>query len=311
METLRTLREQVLSWLDESGDTGTTKKNVDYAINQSIVKRLTMTNWPFMKHGPITFNFVADQQIYSLHQDFLRPFYFRNKKTGRFLIEIPDRELEGSQANWFEDREGVKFRWGGRSPVLSQPNGTITIVSGSSLDTGSTKKITVYGETTNGLDSEDLIPQGTDEVTGLKTFTKILGITKASSWSGTLTVSSGGVTLLNLLPTEFGRSYQTIHLLFKPSSTDEIEYDFYRRPRKLVNDNDIPDTPYPYSLIHVWDALLDLTAYDGRIDPGRIQIWGKNQMDLETQMRNDFLEGRAIGSRPRKIRDVLGDFDDF
>jgi hypothetical protein len=315
METLRTLREQVLDWLDESGDTGTTKKLVDHAINKSHVNRLTMSNWPFMKWGPLTFSLVKNQREYALHQEFLRPYYFRNKtKSGVYLIEVPDRDLTQTQIDWNQAIDGRHFRFAGRGQVQAQPSSAsvITISSSSVSDVGSTKKITIYGESTDGMTSEDINPNGTSDVAGLTQFTKILGVTKASAWSGTMTMTSnaGAVTNLKLLPTEFGRNYQNIHLLYLPSTTDVIEYDFYRKPRKLSADNDVPDTPYPYSLIHVWDSLLDLSAYDGRVDSGRLSIWAKNQNELEIQMRQEFLEGRSLGARPRHVRDVIGDWDE-
>lgn len=309
METLRSLREQVLSWLDEAGDTGTTKTLVDYAINKSHADRLTKQNWPFMKWGPVTFSLVPGQREYTLHQEFLRPSYFRNtSRSGIYLVEVPEREIPQTLADWNSDQDGRLFRYGGRWPVQSQPSGIFTITSSSVNDVGSTKKITIFGETTDGMASEDINPNGQTGVDGQLTFTKILGVTKASAWSGTLTVSVGGTTILKLFPNEFGRSYQSIQLLFLPTAADVVEYDFYRKPRKLANDYDVPDTPYPYSLIHVWDALLDLTAYDGRIDSGRLEIWRRNQADLDAQMRNDFLEGRSAAARARHIRDVVGDF---
>jgi hypothetical protein len=315
METLSSLRNQVLAWLDEVGDTGTTKLLADYSINKSHATRLTSTNWPFMKWGPITFSYVAGQKEYSLHQEFLRPSYFRNKtQSGVWLVEVPEREVTQTGANRNLDQDGKYFQFGARSQVAAQPSASsvMSIVSSSTGDIGSTKKVTIYGETVDGMASEDINPNGLTVVPGLIAFTRILGVSKASAWSGTLTMTSnaGAVTNLKLFGTEFGRNYQTIQLLFSPTTADVIEYDFYRKPRKLTNDNDQPDIPYPYSLILVWDALLDISADDGRIDGARKAVWEKNQRELEAQMRNDFLEGRSLAARPRHVRDTVGDFGD-
>lgn len=314
METLSSLRNQVLDWLDESGDTGTTKKLVDHSLNKSHATRLTATNWPFMKWGPITFSFVSGQKEYSLHQEYLRPNYFKNKtQSGIWMIEVPEREKIGTGADRNLDTDGKYFQFGARSQVAAQPSSSsvVSIVSSTGGDIGSTKKITVYGETVDGMASEDINPNGLTPVPGLIPFTRILGVSKASAWSGTMTMTSNGgaVTNLKLFGTEFGRNYQTIQLLFSPSGADVIEYDFYRKPRKLSNDNDQPDIPYPYSLILVWDALLDISANDGRIDSARKAVWEKNQRELEGQMRNDFLEGRSLAARPRHVRDTVGEYE--
>lgn len=315
METLRSLREQVLDWLDESGDTGTTKKLVDHAINKSHANRLTMVQWPFMKYGRGNLTLVPGKVEYALHQEFLRPYYFRNiSKGGIYLVEVPQRELSQVGIDWTKDQDGRHFEWGGRWQVERQPAAAsvLTIVSSSTGDVGTTKKITVMGETPDGITSEDISPNGQNPVAGLVQFTKILGITKASAWAGTLTITAdaGATTVLKLFGNEFGRNYQVIRLLFTPTTADVVEYDFFRKPRKLSLDYDSPDTPYPYSLIHVWDALLDISAYDGRIDGGRKALWERNQGELEIQMRNEFLEGRTIAARTRRVRDVIGDYDE-
>src|SRR5581483_6661921 len=123
----------------------------------------------FMLWGPTTFALVPGQQNYTLHQEFLRPFYFINKsKNGQYLVEIPARELVQTDVNWNTDQDGRHFRWGGRQQVQTQPPtaSVLTIVSTSGNDTGVTKAIIIYGETPDGLATESITPNGLTPVSG-------------------------------------------------------------------------------------------------------------------------------------------------
>jgi hypothetical protein len=73
-------------------------------------------------------------------------------------------------------------------------------------------------------------------------------------------------------------------------------------------DNDIPDVPFPYTKILVFDALLDLAAYNGQMDNGRIGLWTKRIQDLEAQMFMNS-DPSIVGATSRSVR-VTGDFED-
>lgn len=304
----------MLFYLDEATDTGTTRTNVNNALNQAHIQRLTDYKWKFMLWDtPITFPIVPGQRSYSLHQEFGRPFYFRNITTRRLMRETPSRNIDSQNVDWENDGENERFALWGLQHVQNQPSSpsVITIVSSSALDVGSTKAITVRGDTSDGVTTEQINPNGTTPVVGLVQFTKILRVTKAASWAGTMTMTSnsGAVTNLKLFPTELGRHYLQFYLLFNPASADTIQYRFYRRPSPLVNDNDIPDVPDPHSVILVWDALLLLAAYDSRIDPLRLAIWRDNQDRAYLAMCQAFLDGQSLGAEPKFL--ARGGDDDF
>jgi hypothetical protein len=303
--TLKDLRDEVLGWLDEGGDTGTTKTNVDNAINQAHFNRLTKELWPFMIWDtPETFTYTSGLQTYPLHMEFHRPFYFWNRTKNTYLREVPARTLAPSGARWNTDRDQMTYTLWGRSPVQKQPTtpGAVSIVSSSASDASASKNVTFRGISNGSVQTETLTPNGTSLVTGTTTFSKILGITKAADWAGNLTVSSGSDTLLQLNPSEFGRSYQQMFLLGAPSTADVIEYRFYRMPAPLTADRDVPDIPPPFSRVLVFDALLMLYAYDAQTEPARMGEFQKWQAELDQGLRVAHLEQQGLESEPQFVR---------
>lgn len=307
METLKTLRDQCLYLLDEAGDTGTTKTNIDNFINQAHQSRCVMKQWPFMLWDtPETFTTADGDQLYALHSEFMFPSYFFNRTKKKYLVESNSRQIEPSGVRWNEDVQGERFMLWGRTPVQNQPAAasTVRIVSSSASDTQSSKAITIKGVTASGVTSESLTPNGATLVTSTNSYSKILAVTKAAVWVGnmTMTSDSGAVTNLTLFPNELGRNYQQIYLLFDPDAADVIEYRFYRKPSQLTADNDIPDIPDPFSQILVWEAALMIAAYNNMAEEGRVKMWRERMLRWEDAMERTFFEGGSIAAEPRFIR---------
>lgn len=308
--TLKELRDEVLSWLDASGNSGSISTNVDNAINEAHRRRLTAETWPFMIWDTAeTFTLADGDQLYTLHHEFHKPFYFYNQTRKVYLTEVSARQLGPSGARWNTDKDVSKFVLWGRTPVAQQPTAAsvITIVSSSASDSSAAKAITVRGVTSSGLEEESITPNGASSVDGTKSFSKIIGVTKGAAWAGTATITAGATTLLTLLPSEWGRSYQQLYLLGSPTSADVIEYRFYRLPKRLVNDNDVPDIPPGHEQVLVWDALLALGAYDNRLDGGRYEEWKARQHAADIAFRDAFAEITPVEAEPQYIRDVDGD----
>lgn len=311
VHTFLSLQNQVLYWLDEasSAATATTRTNVKNAINSAQQTRLTAYPWPHMIWDRAeTFTTVSGTQQYSLHQEFSRPLYFMNRSTRQLMIETPKKNIDPSIVDWNNDTNGNRFVLWGRSPVLAQPSSAsvITIVSTNALDTGSADAIVVKGVTTdNSVTAELISPNGTTPAAGAISFVKILAVTKASGWDGKMTMSSNSaaVTNLTLNSCEYGRQYPLFWLLSNLTGGDVIEYKFYRQPFPLVNDFDIPEIPAPFSEILVWDALMDLMAYDSQLDSARMAKFSENASRLEESMMAALWEGQSLGAEPRFIRD--------
>lgn len=309
--TFKHLQDQCLGWLDERTDDGTTRYNVRQALNQAHQQRLSMYHWPHMIWDRAeTLTLDSAQQLYSLHQEYSRPIYFRNLRTRELLVETPNRNLEASGADPNNDQAGNRFMLWGRWPVRFQPSSAsvLTIVSTSALDTGANYTIIVKGvNTSDAVVAEAILPSGTTPVAGTVEFTKILAVTKAQAWNGTMTMTSnsGAVTNLTLADCEYGRQYPVIWFLYQPVSGDQVEYKFYRQPLVMVNDFDIPEIPAPFSQILVWDALLALQAYDGQLDQARIGTWRQKQQQWEDAMVEALWSGQSLGAEPRLIRERL------
>ena len=308
--TLAELRTEVLSWLDESSasSTSATYTNVTNALKQAHTIRLTEDQWKFMLWPSVqTITTVASTQLYSLHQEFLRPYWVRNTTQDVWMVEAPSRNLEPLGLDFDNDTDTNQFAFWGRSQVQNQPTSAsvITIVSSSASDTTAAKAITIYGDTASGMTSESLTPNGTTNVVGTTSFTQILGISKGADWAGTMTMTSNSaaVTNLKLFATEYGRSYQQIMLLSQPTANETIAYRFYRKPRELSAAGDVTDIPPPFERVLVYDALLLMAAYDNRLDGGRAGLWRTYRDDLDFQLRQSQLEGQTLGAQARYIMD--------
>lgn len=310
MDTFVSLQNQVLANLDESGDTGTTLTLVKNFLNQAHQQRVTMEKWPFMLWPELpTFTTVLNQETYTLHPEFARPLYFFNRTTASYLTEIPFRQLQASAALWNTDSGSLdQFYLEGAQPVASQPSSSsvLTIVSSNAADNTSGKAITVRGMTANGVTSESLTPNGTTPVVSTNAFTLILNVTKAASWTGTMTMTSntGAVTNLVLFPTELGRHYTRLFALRLPTAGESIEYRFFRKPTVLSADDDMPDIPPPFSQILVWDTLLLFAGYNSGVSEGAMLVWKEKRTEIELAMRQTYLEGQTLGAMPRFIRDL-------
>lgn len=306
--TFGQLRTEVLGWLDEASASSTTATyiNVENALKQAHTLRLTEENWKFMLWPRYeTFSTVAGQRIYSLHQEYLRPYIFRNTTRNVPLTETPARNINPLGVDYNQDVDSDRFSLWGRSPFLAQPSSAsvVTIVSSSASDTTAAKAITVLGDTTDGMRTDVITPNGTSSVAGTVSFTQLLGVSKGAAWAGTLTCTSNSaaVTNLKLFSTEYGRSYPQIEMLSLPSAGETIQYRFFRKPRDLSADNDITDIPAPFERVLVFDALLLMGAYDNRLDGGRLSLWSKMREDLDLQLRQSQLEGQTLGAEPKLI----------
>lgn len=305
VDTRKSLEDEVLSWLDESGDTSTTRTNVRNALLQSHHQRVTEDAWSFMLwYKPLTFNLVAGQTTYPLHSEFARALYFRNVTQGVPLRERSFRHLVPSQTD-----ERNRFVLGGRSPTAQflTSASTLSMVSSNAGDTAG-RGLYIRGETADGVLEETIVANGLTPVVSVNTYLPggLLQMTKFGTWAGkmTLTGNAGAVTNLVLLAAETGRSYQQLRTLWTPDALDQIEYLFYRNPNPLNYDESVPDIPFPHSRILVWDALLKFAAYDGQMDPMRVQEWTANQSRMDLTMRQAFLEGQTIGAEPQGVLDI-------
>lgn len=313
--TFGQLRLEALGWLDEYSATSTDQSylNVEAALKQAHITRLTEHRWKFMLYpGTHSITTVANQYDYSLHPEFLRPYWVRNATKKVWLVETPDRNFETDNLDPVNDQDTFRFELGGYSGVVNQPSSasTVSIVSTSVSDTGASLAAKVYGEVVTGgiinMTWEDITPNGTTPVASSTSFTRILSIVKPV-WTGNLTATSNSGTVTNvfLIGREYSRQFRQLTLLYLPTAGETLTYRFYRRPNPDFgeNDNDSADIPAPFDRILIYDALLLMGAYDNRLDGGRINLWTGLRDDLDREMREVYSSGQSIAAEGRFITD--------
>lgn len=309
MDTRKTLEDEVLSWLDEAGDTSTTQTNVRNALISAHQRRLTEDSWNFMLWPePDSFTLDIGVTKYTLHSEFLRGLWFVNRTRGILLREKSSRHLRPDYTD-----ESNKFVLDSRAPVLAQPTSEtqVRLASTSDSDTGGAQGVLIRGMTASGMVSEIIYAAGGTPAISTNYFIPngIVQLSKFGTWSGTASVSThpGGDAIVFLPPSEIAKSYQQMRLLWTPDQEDTIEYQFYRQPSPLEYDWSVPDIPFPFSKILVWDALLDLTVYDGQLDTSRREHWEGKQEALDLQMRQNFIEGQTVNAEPQEVHYIDDD----
>lgn len=294
IETFSQLTNRVLAWMSDEGNTGLMKTLVQDSIKDSHERRLTSEAWTFMRWPRReTFDLVAGQRVYTLHELFLFPRYMMNRRTGQPLVEISDRGFLDNYQGFDSTGDGPRFVYSGRTKVQQQPPSTSVITPTSSNAGDNGKAVIITGITASGAVISETI---TLPNAGATAFVEVLDPVKVEGmWLGTLTISAGATTLLELGPTEWGKSYQQIEFLDTPTSADTVEYNFYRQPKPLSHDNDILDIPPPFTHLCVYDALLDLPGYT-RATGAEIKRWEMKVRELELAMSQTFLEGHTLGA---------------
>lgn len=281
-QTFKDLQNQVLRWMADESDQGHLRALVKDALNSAHTRRLTSARWPFLKFPtPKRLNVVAGRQTYALHPGFGSMLYVRRLTQDDYygqpcdLIEREDFLLEGV--------------W----PVKTQPSGNMPLNVVATEDAG--KKLTIFGETADGEVAEETISAG---ATGSVLFIEITEIRKeGEAWSGPCQLREGSTTILTLQPTEYGKQYRTFRFLRKPETSQTLEYQFYRRPRRLVDDQDLPLIPSPFETILVYDALLDMVGYTNAT-PDEQRRWRDLQDQLDFDLWAEFQDGQSRNAAP-------------
>lgn len=306
MKTLATLREEVLSWMDEAGTTGTSATLVDYVLNQANAQRATQQRWPWMKSSKKTFTTVVGQTEYVLPETGYKLDYLYNKNTCQFIGEISDEQIvaRGDGNGEATSAYAQFFQKAGLSPIRTYIAAPDTLALTSTVGEASGHYLSITGEDSTGEELTETLAPGASTS---NTFARITRIDKiGTSWAGTITLATtGGTTLLVLTASQPGKQYLVIRLLETPSAVETIEYRFIRAPRVMSNDNDLPDVPWPDSQILVWDALILLAAYS-EVDSEATNVWRQSQTVCELTMLTSVLQGDTTGSWSESVRDLSG-----
>lgn len=310
MLTFRDMQLHVLRYIDEGDDTDTTLALVKDALNRSHQRLLGSRTWSFLAwHQEEAFATVAGTRTYALRSGVSKVLTLYNDEGVTFPL-ISRREWEVLGVNRLESQEAPYGAiYGDFWPVAAQPSSeAVTIVSNRSADL-TVPTVTFTGiDSTGNLATETLYGDGTNPVTTDTVWRHLISVTKSVEWTGVLTVSTvsqGTILTLGgtLTTAQYAKQYPTLEFIETPASARTYRYTAQRTPRLLSLDNDVPDTPFPYSEIHIYDALLDLTAYNTELGAKEQRLWQARYDTLWAGLIQSVDEGIA-GARPRFVRQL-------
>lgn len=312
MRTYKQLQDIVLQWMADTDDLGLLRTLVKDAINRTHQTVLTDDRYDFMLWPQTeTISVTADQKVYALHPEFYHPLFFYNPTSNEYLEEIPPVGLMESQADWDDGQssEVDRFMLTGLSKLQAQPaaSSQITIVtSGTQNPNGAQLRLTGIS---NGVPTTELVQAdgGWSQLTSTTSFSLLQDVTKVgTTWNAPITLYSGYGTanqraLLQLNADEYGKQFRMFELLENPTTTQTVTYRFYRKPRQLVYDGDIPDIPAQFDDILVYQTLIAMAGYT-RATPEELGLASAMVKKLTDQMQQSYRASRSMGGRPTYVR---------
>lgn len=309
--TLADMRTQILQWADEDALRSPTLPTlVDAALNNANRQRALEYPWEWMLYPKTcTLSIVAGTTRYALHQEFHRPYWVYEPTTHLYWREVPQRML--AEQDPTHNAAEPLFTYGGVQPVKRQPSGSVVRAVSSSSADGSSVSVTLVGETAAGdVATETLTMNGTTLVTGTTSFDILLEVRKSAAFTGTLTLTDASSnTLLTLDAGEMGRSYRVLELLGAPTTATSVSYRFFRAPREMTADYDLPAVPGAHAQLLVWDALVQLSGYFSNVSPQTLGMWREQQMAAQVALYTAWAnEQQTLNALPTQLRLNRGDW---
>lgn len=306
-KTYKQLQDNVLEWIADAGDTSTMRAITKQAMNQAQQQLLTREQYDFMLHPRIqTLSIVSGTRHYVLPGNWQQGLWFRNPTTNEWLEEIPSKALYEAEDGVTDDDGNVqRFMINSVQNVLNQPTsaGTVTVTPSGGNESAS-NGIVIQGLDANGQWLEETLSSGSSwaSLTSTGSFSHISNVIKTgSTWTRTITVARGSVTIITLTASEFIKQYQQFELLRDPTQNHTIEYRYYVKPIPLVYDYQISQIPESFIDILEYETLIRLVGYT-RATPDEVGVWTKSAQELKDQMSQTYQQARTLGSRARRIK---------
>lgn len=277
------------------------------ALNQASTSVLTAEQYDFMLNPIVkSFNTVVGQRRYVLPGDYQQGLYFKNTSTEDFLEEVPAKVLlDAEDGVTDEEANTSRFMISTVSGIAAQPTsaGTVTVTPSGGNESAS-NGIVLQGLDANGNWIEETLSSGSTwaSLTSTNSFLTLSNIIKTgATWTRTITVTRGSVTLLTLLASEFVKSYTQFELLADPTSVSTIEYRYYVKPIPLVYDYQQSQIPDPFADILEYQALIKLVGYT-RATGDELAVWSGSSNELKGQMAQTYQHARTLGARARRVK---------
>lgn len=307
MRTFKDLQDIVLKWMADEGDTGLLRTLVSDALNRAHQNVLNDDRYDFMLWPRVeSLSVTANQKTYALHPRFGHPLFFFNPTTNEYLEEISPKGILESGEDWQDGQvnEPERFMLTGLQKLLAQPTvASVVTISTTGGNESSANSIVVTG-TYNGAVVSETLSSGSswNSIVGSQLFDIIEDVTKVgATWTRQVSVVANSQTILSLGASDFGAQYRTFELLSNPTQSAFVQYRFYRQPRQLVLDNDIPDLPMGFDDILVYSALVAMHGYTRATD-AEIGLWNSQMNKLMATMQETYRSTRSMGGRPTFTR---------
>jgi hypothetical protein len=206
------------------------------------------------------------------------------------LRNVPTTFIDFNQSSGSGQQDGFEI-FNDASPVYTQPSvpSVLTVNNGSEPTAPS---VYIEGTDSTGADvSETILASATGSVV----FATVTYYAKTADFNTTMSLMAGADTLVSLGTDEYAKAYPVMHFLSIPVTGKTFNYQFYKKPRYMVRDFDIPDLPYPHSNILVYDTLLDLATFN-ELDSESVGIWREKQQKLLENLYLEALVGDSVGA---------------
>lgn len=305
--TFKDLQDNVLEWMADENDAGLMLTLVKQALDKTHRKILTAEQYDFMLSPVSTLAVVAGQQSYALPADFLSMLWVRPENETELMEDIPVKSEEEA-----EDGEEVRDSWTpfryrivGVQGVKAQPTTAgVVVVTPSGGSEAAANGVIVQGLDSNGEWVEEALTSGSTwaSLTTTNSFKTVTNVIKTgATWTRTIAVTSGSVTLVSLKATEKVKQYQMLELTRVPQVAKTLEYRYYRKPAELVYDYQLPQIPEIFSDLLEYEVLKLMSGFS-RATQEELVVWQKESDHLFGQMRQNYQQSRALAGRTRRVR---------
>ncbi len=307
MRTYGQLQDAVLQWMADENDTGLVQTLVKDALNRTHQTLLNDDRYDFLLWPRTeTLAVIADQKAYTLHPQLGQLLFVYNPSTNEYLEEIAPKGLMESEANWDDGTTGTpdRFMLTSLSKVLTQPTAASVVSITAAGGTESSNNSVLITGTSGGVTVTDTLSSATSwsSLTGTQSFDVITDVTKiGATWTRKITITANSQTLLILAADSYGQQYRTFELLETPTAACSLLYRFYRAPRQLVYDHDVPDVPAGFDDILVCKTLIAMQGYT-RATSTELDFWAAEVRKLTDTMQMTYRAARTMGGRPTYTR---------
>lgn len=227
---------------NEITDTSTSIQSIikNY-INRRYFQILRAINWEYI-NSSYTFNTVAGTQNYVLPDDFGKPLIVRDATNNREISEVDYQTLISKNISNFSTAGTINQYSILDDKIQNQPTSAsqLSIVSSSVSDT--TQSIFIRGVSSGSEIYETVALNGTSSVATVNSYTRIISISKDTTSSGVVTVTSnsGAITIIVIAPVITTPFFKKIVFHYIPTNIITIAIPYYVKPLPMVDDNDYP-----------------------------------------------------------------------